>query len=733
LTALLAGVVLTAGGCTDEGAEAEAVAPSQQELVQQQAGATQEPLPTSGSFSTLPTIEPGKSTDTFIQRLTQPTALQENLAVHVKLPPPSNPALKDSLVRVVGSEASPVLLFRSDMLAQLGHIRTSPGPDFFTFFSQFDDKEIDRRISNEQALLGGRFGEVSDQNVVFQGRTPVGVSRGLPFDRTTLEAGGAIPRLLCPVTPVSTAAAWGKTLFITAPQVVQDPLRTWDPCTGAGTQGGVWTFAYLMRHMATGSGFTPETFTLRWLETWLNQQVINGDPVAARLNMFTRVIQPWATASGATATLVTDATGRRSVSLSRPLNLNIAPMRLLAIVNRVDLGRTRNGSGGYGGTTGSQPVDAGELRFVFGVVNPSPWGAGTEATCGKKEFTVIFEYGVPITGCTNVVAWARDWLNLNGFATFDAGYRTALQGLTERVVRAGLAPTKGNQNALNQIRTNEIDLVTSGIWELREFTLSVENPATGTDTPANGLLRPHTVAQTPDDGLYPGVGSAAIDNFVRNVVLPTVPAGAGPAPAACSSNYTVPYNFLGTRFRGGNALLPPNFWTAASINPGLPRELCARHDFSLTTCQGCHRRDTATNFTHVNPMSPIPAALSGFLTGGGPGLFITVADTQFPASGATWRFADLDRRWRRLNDLALCTSCSRFPIFRPDLIDAIPQFADAVPIDPVGPLTKAPTFKVGPITDFTQAKSLLDARTQFAAGQRDEPLDVIRPAETFVH
>src|SRR6185436_16454549 len=141
---------------------------------------------------------------------------------------------------------------------------------------------------------------------------------------------------------------------------------------------------------------------------WLNSYAPNGDTVAPRVAMFNQVIQPWATASGVTATLITNPlTGLRSVSLSGPLNLNIAPFRLLAIVNRIDLGETVHGPGGYGGSTTDVPVTAGELRFIFDVVQPNPWGAGgTENTCGKKLFTTIFEYGVPRTGCTSVVDWA---------------------------------------------------------------------------------------------------------------------------------------------------------------------------------------------------------------------------------------------------------------------------------------------------------------------------------------
>src|SRR6185369_1358769 len=155
-----------------------------------------------------------------------------------------------------------------------------------------------------------------------------------------------------------------------------------------------------------------------------------------------------ATASGVTATLVTNPfTGKKSVTLSGPLNLDIAPYRLLAIVNRIDLGETATGSSTYGTVTG-MPVTSGELRFIFGVVQPNPWGGGTEATCGRKHFTTIFEYGVPITGCSSVVDWAKQWTQLQAFPGFTAAYLAQLQTMTESVVTHGAAPSKGNQNAI---------------------------------------------------------------------------------------------------------------------------------------------------------------------------------------------------------------------------------------------------------------------------------------------
>lgn len=729
----LTGMLTLFTGCTDKTKTEDRAEPERQDKANPSGVVVpqlEDPEADIQRLDELPEVPTREGTNTFIQRTKEPTGLDENLAIHTRLPAPANESLKDSLIRVMGTRESPVLLFRSDVLEEMGVIARSPGPDFFTSLSRFDaEKEVTRRFENEALLAKGVFGDTTEDTVVFEGLSPTKRIRGELFNKDLFEMGDAVAGKLCSRTPASTWAAWEKSLLITADEVVADPFRTWNACTQWGTPGGAWTFAHLIRQMAANSGMSAETFTLRWLETWLNEQVINGDKVAHRQFIFPRVIQPWATASGATATLVTDSSGRLRVSLVGALNLDMAPLALRAIVNRTDMGRTTKGLMNYGGTISAQPVDAGELRFIFAV----QIGLG-ETGCSESEFTVIIEYGVPIKGCGPVVSWARSWLDLSTFTSFDAAYLNALELLTERVVKANVAPGKGNGSALNQLRTNEVSLQPRyGGWELREFTLSKEVPSSNSDIPTNGPLRPHTVAQSPDDDVYDASSSVEVDDYVRNAVLPSVPFGSGPAPGPCSSSYTVPFRYLGQDFRGGNSLVPPEFWRAFTINPWNHQELCARHQFSLNTCQGCHSKDTATDFTHVKPAGGTPAALSRFLTGGGPGGFLSVRDSQFPGSGYRWRFADLDRRWRRLNELAMCTSCGKSAVFKSEFLDAIVSRTGVLPIDPVGPLEEESPFEAGPIKDLETVKAIFDLRKNFVSDFRDETLDTIRPAESITH
>lgn len=728
----LLGAALAVSGCSKATSPEDAMGGAG---AQQEAGAGVGESKTS-SLSELPRVTGASTVRTFAQRLGQETPLKETTAIHVKLAPPANPALKDSLVRVVGDPNDPVVLFSSDALASLGHIPKSPGPGFFTLFSSLPDAELDRRTNSEKEVASGKFGPVTRETVLFNGRHPASRFEGIALDAVAFRGGGMVPVANCPVMPATTQNVWDKALLIRDPDVVQDPARTWDPCTGAGTKGGKWTFSHLLKQMAQDSGTTAEDFVLKWLSHWLNDYTVNGDTVQARQAMFTEVIQPWATASGQVAALVFNSTANKwQVSITGPLDLDIAPFRLLSIVNRVDLAGS---TGGYGGTS-----TAGELRFVFGMTEPSPWGGGTEATCNLKPFTTIIEYGVPRTGCQQVIDWARAWAQLGTHTTFDATYLSQLESMTESVVLHGVAPAKGNKNALNQLRTNEIALVLGDPnpkWELREFQLADENLTdTGPDARTNGLLRAHTVALTPSDighhdpDTDPDVNAFVTGTVTSGVQLPVT------VPVSCTASFTAPHKVNGNFFLGGSALVnPPTHWEAFGLFPSpTAAQVCARKEFSGNTCNGCHFGDTAldgTNgnnaFMHISATSGIPATPSKFLTGGGVGFMFGVPDQQF--GSPTWQFADLLRRHQRLYDIATCTACSRFFAFDAGLLSQMEVVAGAVPFDTVAG-AREPSFKVGPIRDLERVKAVLDLRSQFAKGARDMPLSFLRPPEVFDH
>lgn len=730
MTMLAVSCNLAIAGCNDtiDGGEAslEAEEPSGGNLdIDLDEGMGQTPLADEHSgksipLEELPFVDPIKSAETFIQLLPEPTEAGENVALHMKLPATHNKDLGSSLVRVVGDPDNPLVVFESNALVDLGVLEKSPGDGFFTAFVTIDKEEIERRKAAEQTFAGAE--KASDTIVVFNGRTPVGISTGVEFSLDKFFDFDVVALGPCPIAPLSELARWEESLMITDVQVVQDPGRTHDACAGGGNPDGVWTFKHLMEEMAIGSGLSTHDFVVDWLEHWLNDYTVNGDTLPARLDMFDQVIKPWAAASGITASLGDDY----ELKLDGELKLDIAPFRLSAIVNRIDLGGTDKGGGGYGGGTVGTPTDAGELRFVFGVQNLK--------TCNVLSFSVIFEYGVPITGCEDVRNWAIAWTKLNdpSFAPrFSSTWRKHLAKLTESVVTHGAAPKKGNKNALNQLRTNENALDKQ--WEFREFTLTKEDPKPDTDVPISGPLRPHTVAMTPDDTVFHPTPNPTVNHFVKNVVVPSVPSSVAILPDDCSADYTVPGWYLGEPFRGGNSFTDgfgPGSWMA-SISPSSVHDLCARHQFSLNTCNGCHLSDTDTKFFHVDPI-PMPATLSNFLTGGTSGIW-SVPDTQFPGSTPNWEFRDLDLRFGRLYEIA-CAPCGKVLDTKPDILDFIAEKAGVVPIDPLGDIDFP--HEIGPIKDLDVLKAIVTARADFADGNAATSVELdhfIRQSERRVH
>lgn len=271
------------------------------------------------------------------------------------------------------------------------------------------------------------------------------------------------------------------------------------------------------------------------------------------------------------------------------LDMTMAPFRPIAIVLRIDL----RSSIGYG------QGNAGEARIVYCYI---------DANCNPRKFLPIFEYAINKSGC-DIKAWGEDWADLSTMVLGSAQYNTALAALTTQFTDVTSSP---NANGLGQLRTNEF-LVNP--WELREFHLDA----------GSGLLTQTTVALTPD--------------VAHNNTNPL-----GDIINGVSNNLP---NILGASALTGfssNAGQPAAFWRAPNVIDNDDR-----HDFSLNTCSGCHKRETDTFFTHVSEAGFGSAApLSGFLTG------ITVTDPVVTTVQRT--FNDLDRRRQDLQNL-IDTSC----------------------------------------------------------------------------
>lgn len=409
------------------------------------------------------------------------------------------------------------------------------------------------------------------------------------------------------VDPAPAAVSIPQSLMITNVSVVNDPSRTWACSTTntspVGNPVGEWTFWRLMENMANGTSSTSD-FIKALFKHWTLAQNINSFNVAARPNVYQKIIKEWEIRSG----------GPGANLLPQE-----SPFRLLGVVLRADL---RGGTGPYAGG------DAGEGRFVFAL---------HDGHCNNLSKTIILEYKVPISGCTNIRTWAQKWIDLAS----SPNYNSDLENLTQVFTAAGANPSAPNQSAIGQVRTNEF-LPGSPLWELREFIL----PATG------GNLVETDVKQEPHISFN---NSSTLANYLNANWAQLV----GPP----SGQHTIPLLFPATPFAAGSSPVPV-LWNApaglltvpTTPAPVTPPPATVRDDalfeLALNTCSGCHQMETATSFAHLdyNSIPGFPAQLSGFLTG------ISVPDPRNPA--VMRHFNDLARRAADLN-VAATMSCGR--------------------------------------------------------------------------
>ena len=409
-----------------------------------------------------------------------------------------------------------------------------------------------------------------------------------------------------------------RSLLVRHVSVTEDPSRTGHPCTGAGAPQGKWSFSHLISEMA---GTTPPATFMRQFFDLLRtgEAAPNGTMMFGSPNIQSMVIDPWPKLADGS------------------LDLDHAPLKLLAIVNRIDLA-SNPAYGVVGGAEG---------RFVFEIMDASP-GAhcaplGSTGVDPLGAAFIIVEYGVPITSCTDLRTWANQWIALSSLAIGSPAYNAVLESLTERFVARNAAPSKPNGSALNQIRVNEI--APDPAWNLRQIQL--------TDT---GFHAGNT-AQTPAlsfDSSTPGSLATWVNANATSILshTQTVPAFLGTTP------------FLGARIFND----PPGFW---NVNGASSNAL--RHAFSLDTCNGCHGRDTGTTFSQVgHPLGNeigFAATISGFLAGE-----TGVHDPVVPTT--TYSFSELLRRAGVLENLA-----SSMCLARPG--DLIPERPFHLPIPPL--------------------------------------------------
>ena len=495
-------------------------------------------------------------------------------------------------------------------------------------------------LRKTRSLVGLGSARVAGEKALFEGRKlvlnePANVGPDL-LNILSASQGGVIP--LFPLRSVGSALDEEQALLIRHPSVVADPNLTFDPCDidddgNLGNPDGPWTFKTLMTEMANESrtGITPEDFVRSWVSGWELDPVTGLDPVVNRDSVPARNVSSLLLGWEDAATGV--------------LDLDRSPFRLLAIVNRVDL-RDAVGYGGEG--------SAGELRFVFGLVDVNNAGNGSvppgtnggttnqrgdgdevlpppgptiDGICGTRRMTVIFEYKVKADSCQDVLTYAEAWEALDldpGHSEFSsmepdelADFVSDLQLITDSVVRADSAPGGPNANALGQLRTNEF--IMGSPWEMREFTLrpqlslepSIPTLSDGTQLVPH-LLKLDTTKQTPDLD-FAREENDELQTLLANYINDE--SGDNTLRQICNEEHTVPLSvdgagellparlpFLAGRadFMNGSVFNQSNThfsapgiqaWNGDSDDDRRCSAAEIRFNFSAATCTGCHGSD----------------------------------------------------------------------------------------------------------------------------------------------
>jgi hypothetical protein len=322
---------------------------------------------------------------------------------------------------------------------------------------------------------------------------------------------------------------------------------------------GAWSFRHAMEEMAP-AGTDPSEFVHRWFEEWNTVSKHNGFPIPDKAQleaggtaaifasgMERLVLCPWkkrTPANGCNADC--------SVCTDHKLDLAVAPLRLIAIANRMDL------------RIEPDILAAGEGRLVYAVTT----GAADDPSSAPMPMTIILEYKLPDS--VAVGDWARAWHSLGKHTAFDEGYKNELQSVTDRFVSRNAIPGVPNGSALHQARTNGNAIFWG--WQMRQFGLG-----------SDGLMHPQGVRNTPDVSMNKSPILAAWLNDNAEVVK--------------TGHYAIPESFLGATT--DNLLFK---WSVPNVDRAVETE------FARGTCNGCHSEG-------VNPFIDLAFQISPFRSG----------------------------------------------------------------------------------------------------------------------
>lgn len=529
------------------------------------------------------TQDPPVAKQLFIQKLRTPDAKGNNLLLIAKFDN-NEPRIKDLLGLSVNLLPTKAINFNDE--GRDGDEKARDGQ--FTVTLKFSDEEVKGLFERSNTTIGLK----KSREVEFVGRSAVFKDlSNLKFD--DFQRGVLIPlppSFISIIDGSNIAAIRDKSLMVTDVSVVEDQLRTYDPCRSPkGNPNGVWSFGRLITNMANQpvTGVTPKDFLTNWVDNFLfglHNHPASTDATTNRLTSKTRLVKAWMRNSG-----LTPPAGPLPANwASLPLKVEEFPVRLLAIVNRLDL----RGNSGYGVFS-----NAGEGRLVFCFVDSN--NNCSHGNNGPGTMTFIFEYGIPINNCLSLNKYASSWWNLRTQA-FGPAFNVKLEAITNVFTKINANPAKPNRSALNHLRTNDFLM---SPWVIRDFEIDATSKRLK-------LVHPSKEPMDNANGFTPSVAptvaakQAALVTFVNGI-----PFIANPNPS-----YSIPNNLAGMH-------APMN------VNPGVryhwrgaPSAMTPlnRREFSLNTCSGCHKGETLNPFTHIRPRNiSTRAAISGFMSGMG--------------------------------------------------------------------------------------------------------------------
>jgi hypothetical protein len=254
------------------------------------------------------------------------------------------------------------------------------------------------------------------------------------------------------------------------------------------------------------------------------------------------------------------------------------PLRLLAVVNRIDLA-TMNGCG-------PGRIGKAEVRFVY---------AGIPPPSSDPFFTGIVEFILPCMSKADFHTMGQEWISLASEPS--ATYLRRLECILDR---------RTAQAASVRVRVN--GEAPGGPWYLGQFAVS-----------AQGLVR-----QQPDRQA----------NYVLNDCVDRDPCFNHFVRSHAKNIRNSNYSFTGQSFATNFGMLyhtPPSVLTLANVIGNPVKTDGIRFSLSINSCTGCHGwetvrsgSDSATPFDHVKyRVQCRRSLLSNFLTGtetGNPGI-----------------------------------------------------------------------------------------------------------------